>query len=600
MNKFAWWGTGSPSQDAVAAGLPAGTPASLTIALPDAASRSVQALSVPVALVDAPDALTALTTWRPGDRASRSLRVWARIAVAAAAGGDVEGLVSSLPIAGHAAVGLDTTTIWSAASTVDAALHRRAGEPTLLRAELRPYQRAGVAWMNAVATSGGGILADEMGLGKTVQAIAVFTLRRDAPHLVVCPTSLVGNWARELTKFAPGIKVHVHHGASRTRSLEHVGPGSVVITSYPTLRSDADMITEVDWDTVVLDEAQQIKNSDSQQARAARRLQAHLRIAMTGTPVENRLDELWSLMAFASPDVLGARARFRRRFVVSIEQKRSDAAAGRLRELVGPHILRRRKVDVAPELPAKVMNSVVCTLTQEQERLYRRHLDSSLTEGFGTGIGRRGRILTLLTRLKQICNHPELVDGTGAEIQGRSGKLDRVTEMLSEIVDDGQAALVFTQYRGTGELLSRHLGDEVTGHPVPFLHGGLSTAARETMVDEFQSGDGPPILILSLRAAGFGLNLTRASHVVHFDRWWNPAVESQASDRAHRIGQTQTVTVHTLLTERTLEQSIDDMHGHKRDLADIATSEATLDIGGDLAKLSDGQLRELLEIGAGQ
>lgn len=597
LGKFAWWGTESPARDAMALGLPVGEAASLLMALPDDARRSMSATSVPVALVDPHEALSSLARWESDENVGESIRIWSRISAAAGRGEDAASLSAKLPTAGHAAVGLDETSIWSAASTVDAALRRHSNSRVALRAELRPYQRAGVAWMDAASVRGGGILADEMGLGKTVQAIALFTLRSAAPHLVVCPTSLVSNWIREIDKFAPDLDVIVHHGAGRARDLAGTAPGSVVVTSYPTLRNDAEILTRMNWDTVVLDEAQQIKNSDAGQSRVARRLSAQLRIAMTGTPVENRLDELWSLMAFAVPSVLGTRSRFRARFVTAIEQKRSEAAAGRLRELVGPHILRRRKVDVAPELPPKVENSVICSLTREQERLYRGQLDSSLRDGFGTGIGRRGRVLTLLTRLKQICNHPELVDESGDALGGRSGKLDRLTEMLAEITDDQQAALVFTQYRQTGAMLSEHLAAEITGCAVPFLHGGLSTDARDRMVDAFQSGDGPPILVLSLRAAGFGLNLTRASHVVHYDRWWNPAVENQASDRAHRIGQSRTVTVHTLLTEHTLEQSIDDMHSHKRDLADIATSSKALDIGGDLAKLSDSQLRELLDIG---
>lgn len=597
LEKFLWWGTLTPDLDALALGLPAGESSEMSMALPDALSESVVVKEIPAALVDPQRALSALAAWDPPPAVSASLRAWSEISAAAEHGRDTGTLTSSLPTAGHAVVGLDGETIWSAPATVDAAVRRLSSGPVELMAELRPYQRAGVAWMDAVPNGGGGILADEMGLGKTVQAIAVFTRRSAGTHLVVCPTSLVSNWVRELAKFAPSLAVIVHHGSGRSRDMQSLGPGTVVVTSYPTLRSDVGPISEKAWDVAVLDEAQQIKNADSQQSRAARRIQAQVRIAMTGTPVENRLDELWSLMAFAAPEVLGARARFRRRFVVAIEQNRSEAAAGRLRDLVGPHVLRRRKVDVAPELPAKVENSVICSLTSEQERLYRAQLDDTLRDGFGSGIGRRGRVLTLLTRLKQICNHPELVDETGAGLGGRSGKLDRLTEMLSEIVDDDQAALVFTQYRQTGELLAAHLSSEIGCGTVPFLHGGLSMSARDAMVDGFQNEQAPPILILSLRAAGFGLNLTRASHVVHYDRWWNPAVESQASDRAHRIGQTRTVTVHTLLTERTIEQSIDDMHTRKRGVAEVATSSDALDIGADLAALSDSQLRELLEVG---
>ncbi|WP_236808854.1 DEAD/DEAH box helicase [Amycolatopsis albispora] len=571
---------------------------SLRVALPVAGE--VVPAEVPAILVEPEPAISALAEWSAPADAGASVHAWSRIASALRRGVPVD--EPELPTAGHAALGLDGTTIWSARATIEAA--RRtigsdnlggsgssggaggstagcgggSGRPggsvgggaagaTAGGIVLRPYQRAGVAWLQGA--DGGGVLADEMGLGKTVQAIALLAARPGGPHLVVCPTSLLGNWTRELARFAPGLT-------------------SVELTSYGKLRADAERFAATAWDVVVLDEAQQIKNPDSQTARAARTLDARLRVAMTGTPVENRLDELWSLLAFTNPGLLGTRARFRRRFATAVEQRRSDAAAARLHEIVGPHILRRRKRDVAPELPPKLEVTVVCQLTAEQERLYRAAMDSAFGSGLGSGIERRGRILALLTRLKQLCNHPE--PGAG-QLGGRSGKLDRVTEMLTEIADNGDRALVFTQYRETGEMLARHLG-------APFLHGGLSIAARERLIHQFQEDDdSPPVLVLSLRAAGFGLNLTRATHVVHYDRWWNPAVEDQASDRAHRIGQTRAVTVHTLLTERTLEETIAELHAGKRDLAGIATGE-TRTIENDLAKLSDERLREVLEPGA--
>ncbi|MGH3785682.1 MAG: DEAD/DEAH box helicase [Pseudonocardiaceae bacterium] len=598
--RFAWWGVENPGAAAIAAGLPPGEQTRLLCALPDRAGQVVVAADVPAVLVTAEAGMEALSRWRSSSpTVGESLQVWARIATAIERGEAVEPLAAQLPTAGHAALALDGTTIWSAAAAVDAARHSVActSEPAAapVRAMLRPYQRAGVAWLEAASAQGGGLLADEMGLGKTVQAIAVLATRRAGPHLVVCPTSLLGNWDRELARFAPGLDVASYTGPDRTRVLKRATPGSVVLTSYGVLRSDATSLAQVDWDTVVLDEAQQIKNPDAQAAHAARALSARLRVAMTGTPVENRLDELWSLLAFTNPGLLGSRARFRRRFAVAVEQRRSAAAAQRLQEIVGPHILRRRKIDVAPELPAKIEATVVCTMTSEQEQLYRTSLDEAFNSGLGTGIERRGRVLALLTRLKQICNHPEQAHPTGAPLSGRSGKLDRTTEILTEIVDVGDRALVFTQYRKTGELLVRHLSQELGAGAVPFLHGGLSTSAREDMIAQFSNDpDGPPVLILSLRAAGFGLNLIRATHVVHYDRWWNPAVEDQASDRTHRIGQTRTVTVHTLLTERTLEEAIADLHAGKRDLAGIATGQ-TRTIENDLARLTDEQLRALLE-----
>ncbi|MGA6161092.1 DEAD/DEAH box helicase [Amycolatopsis magusensis] len=548
------------------AGLPEGEPTNLRLALP--VDGEVVPAEVPAVLVAPEPALAALAEWAPRPDAGESVHAWSRIAAALRRGAPVDEL--SLPTAGHAALGLDGTTIWSAKAAVDAARRSLTAEGIALR----PYQRAGVAWLQAA--DGGGVLADEMGLGKTVQAIALLAARRAGPHLVVCPTSLLGNWARELAKFAPEITLGGHE------------PGSVELISYGRMRFSAERLAGIAWDVVVLDEAQQIKNPDSQTARAARTLDARLRVAMTGTPVENRLDELWSLLAFTNPGVLGTRARFRRRFATAVEQRRSSAAAVRLHEIVGPHILRRRKTEVAPELPPKLEVTVVCRMTAEQERRYRASMDDAFRDGLGSGIERRGRILALLTRLKQICNHPE---PTAEQLDGRSGKLDRVSEMLAEIADNGDRALVFTQYRETGEMLGRHLG-------APFLHGGLSLPAREELIRRFQEDDqAPPVLILSLRAAGFGLNLTRATHVVHYDRWWNPAVEDQASDRAHRIGQTRAVTVHTLLTERTLEETIAELHAGKRDLAGIATGE-TRTIEKDLAKLSDERLREVLEPGA--
>jgi superfamily II DNA or RNA helicase len=478
-----------------------------------------------------------------------------------------------------------------------------------IEGELRPYQERGVAWMQRLSELGlGGVLADQMGLGKTIMAIALLSSReQDRPHLVVCPTSVVGNWERELARFAPGVPVVRHHGPERAVTRRPFRPGTVVVTSFALLRRDIGLLEDVDWDVVVIDEAQQIKNPSSKGARAARALEARTRIAMTGTPIENRLSELWAIVDVTNPGLLGSQRAFNERFAAPIERWHDEHAAGRLRRLVAPFVLRRLKSDpeVEVDLPPKQEITVACSLTREQASLYQAAIDNAFG---GTGLGssafeRRGRILALLTALKQICNHPAqyLRDGSdprsGADrLEGRSGKLARVTEVLGEVVDGGERALVFTQYREMGHLLARHLGTRLGLPDVPFLHGGVPLAARDAMVARFQDDDdAPPILLVSLRAGGTGLNLTRASHVVHFDRWWNPAVEDQATDRAHRIGQTRTVTVHTLVTGGTIEDRIADLLDRKRALADavVETGETWL------TELDDDQLRELVELSTG-
>jgi SNF2 family DNA or RNA helicase len=467
---------------------------------------------------------------------------------------------------------------------------------TAINATLRPYQVHGVAWLRALPEWGGGaVLADEMGLGKTLQAICLLATRpATRPHLVICPTSLIGNWRRELARFAPAVPVVRYHGPSRTLP-DARAPGMVVVTSYPMLRRD-DVLARTEWDVVIFDEAQQIKNPEAQVSRAAVRLTAAIRVAMTGTPVENRLDELWSILNVTNPGLLGSRARFRQRFAVPIERRRSAVAAATLKTLVGPYLLRRKKADVAIELPAKQYSTVICTLTDEQATLYRDAVDRVFAGGLGHGIERRGRVLALLTSLKQICNHPAQFLGEESAEPGRSGKFDRATEMLAEIVEENDRVLVFTQYRVMGELLSACLSRQLGCGPIPFLHGGLSIERRDRLVRAFQEDDdAPPILVLSLRAAGFGLNLTRAAHVMHYDRWWNPAVEEQATDRAHRIGQRRALNVHTLVTGGTIEDHIAQMHDTKREFADLLSggTEAAL------ADLSDQDLHAVLDLDAG-
>jgi superfamily II DNA or RNA helicase len=471
---------------------------------------------------------------------------------------------------------------------------------------LRAYQERGVAWLQRLSELGmGGVLADDMGLGKTLEAIALLTSRpQDRPHLVVCPTSVVGNWERELARFAPGLPVIRHHGSDRPVSRRAFRPGHVAVTSYALLRRDVGMLEDVDWDVVVLDEAQQIKNPASKGARAARSLQARARIAMTGTPLENRLSELWAIVDVTNPGLLGSQRAFNDRFAVPIERWHDEAAAGRLRRLVAPFVLRRRKGDpeVAVDLPPKQEITVAVSLTREQATLYEATVEEAFRGTLGaTAFERRGRILALLTALKQICNHPAQYlrdvdlarDGAARRLVGRSGKLARTTEILGELVDAGERALVFTQFREMGELLVAHLGDRLRLPEVPFLHGGVPLGGRDAMVQRFQDDeDAPPILLVSLRAGGTGLNLTRASHVLHFDRWWNPAVEDQATDRVHRIGQTRAVTVHTLVTAGTIEERIAALLDRKRALADAVVGAGE----GWITELDDDELRDLVAL----
>jgi hypothetical protein len=473
-------------------------------------------------------------------------------------------------------------------------------EPYLkdIDATLRDYQHRGVAWLQAMAELGfGAVLADDMGLGKTLQTIALLAGRDgDRPHLVVCPTSVVGNWERELARFAPYQPVIRHHGPDRPTTVEEFKPGAVTVTSYGLLRRDAGLLTAVDWDVVVLDEAQQIKNQAAQTARVARKLPSAVRVALTGTPVENRLSELWSIMDFANPGLLGPFTRFRERYAVPVERWRDPDATARLRRTVAPFMLRRVKSDpaVAADLPPKIEAIVACTLTTEQATLYQAAVTALLDEqGLGEGIARQGRVLKLLTALKQICNHPAQYLGQAGPLPGRSGKLARATEMLTEVVDSGERALVFTQYREMGDLLAKHLSTALRLPKVPFLHGGVGRAARDAMVAAFQTDDtAPPLLLVSLKAGGTGLNLTRATHVLHYDRWWNPAVEDQATDRAYRIGQTSTVNVHKLVTAGTLEDRISTLLEQKRSLADAVVG------AGEtwLANLDDADLRALVAL----
>jgi len=477
--------------------------------------------------------------------------------------------------------------------------------PADLVGELRPYQQRGLGWLSTMsALDLGGCLADDMGLGKTVQTIAYLLARRastpadERPALIVCPTSVVGNWERELARFAPTLPVVRHHGPGRARTrdaLAEAPPHAVIVTTYATLRRDRAVLGEMDWAVAILDEAQNVKNPSAQQAAAARALTASHRFALTGTPVENRLAELWSILEFCVPGFLGALEPFRREYALPIERYRDAGAAERLRRLVRPFILRRLKSDpaVVADLPAKQEMSVVCTLTREQATLYQAAVDDAMARiTRSDGIERRGNVLALLTALKQICNHPAHYLKEKGPLPRRSGKLTRLTEMLEETVAAGDRALVFTQYREMGDRLVAHL-ESTLGIDTLFLHGGVPREARDAMVRRFQEDPlAPNVFVLSLRAGGTGLNLTRATRVFHFDRWWNPAVEDQATDRAHRIGQERVVQVYRLLAAGTLEEKIDRMLVEKRDLADRIVGEGETWI----TELSDAELRGLVTL----
>ena len=480
--------------------------------------------------------------------------------------------------------------------------------PGGLRGRLRPYQVRGYSWLAFLRRWGlGACLADDMGLGKTVQALALVLRdweqagpRGRRPVLLVCPTSVVGNWQKEAARFTPDLPVLVHHGSSRDRGdafRRKARRHALVISTYALLHRDIQTLRGVPWAGVILDEAQNIKNPDTKQARAARSLEAEYRIALTGTPVENNVGDLWSLMEFLNPGLLGSRAGFRQRFFVPIQLGRDPGAAEQLKRLTGPFILRRVKTDraIISDLPEKLEMKVYCTLTREQASLYAAVVDEATRAIAGAeGIQRRGLVLSTLLRLKQVCNHPAQLLGDGSSVPGRSGKLARLTEMLEEVLAEGDRALVFTQFAEMGHMLRRHL-QETFGREVPFLHGGVRKKERDRMIERFQSGDGgPPVFVLSLKAGGTGLNLTAANHVFHFDRWWNPAVEDQATDRVFRIGQTRNVQIHKFVCMGTVEEKIDEMIERKKE-----TAQAVVGTGEDwITELSTEELRELFALRA--
>ncbi|WP_244301759.1 DEAD/DEAH box helicase [Microbispora triticiradicis] len=475
--------------------------------------------------------------------------------------------------------------------------------PAAFHGTLRPYQERGLAWLTFMSQIGlGSILADDMGLGKTLQTLSLLLREREEEEragatLLVCPMSLLSNWQKEAARFAPSLKVYLHHGSGRLRGAElaeRVAAADIVLTTYGTALRDRDVLAGFTWARVVCDEAQAVKNSAARQAQAVRSLPARTRLALTGTPVENHLAELWSIMEFCNPGLLGPARAFRDRYQEPIERHGDEAATAALKRATGPFVLRRLKTDktIISDLPDKMEMKVWCTLTPEQASLYQAVVEDMMGRIAGSeGIERRGNVLAAMTRLKQVCNHPAHLLKDGSRLAGRSGKLARLEELAEEIVSEGDKALVFTQYAEFGSMLQPYLAARLD-RPVLWLHGGLPKKTRDALVERFQTDDEPMIFLLSLKAAGTGLNLTAANHVVHVDRWWNPAVENQATDRAFRIGQTRNVQVRKFICAGTLEERIDEMIERKQALA-----ESVVGTGEDwIAGLSTAELRELFRL----
>ncbi len=475
--------------------------------------------------------------------------------------------------------------------------------PPGFEATLRPYQQRGLSWLAFLSDLGlGACLADDMGLGKTVQLLALEAHQRGErpearPTLLLCPMSLVGNWQREAARFAPHLRTYAHHGPERRHGADlesHLEKADIVLTTYQTATRDIDELAAYTWERLVLDEAQAVKNSRSRSARAVRRLQAGHRVALTGTPMENRLSELWSIMDVLNPGILGSAELFRARYAVPVERHGRSEPAARLRTITRPYLLRRVKTDptIIDDLPEKIEIKQHYRLTTEQASLYQSVVDEMMRRiETSTGIERRGNVLATMTKLKQVCNHPAQLLHDHSPVGARSGKVNRLEEIAEEILAEGDKALLFTQYTDFAELLLPHLSARFDTD-VLYLHGGTPKGRRDEMVERFQSDDGPPLFLLSLKAGGTGLNLTAANHVIHLDRWWNPAVENQATDRAFRIGQKRSVQVRKFICVGTLEEKIDEMIEDKKALADAVVTDGEQ----WLTELSARDLRDLFTL----
>ncbi len=470
--------------------------------------------------------------------------------------------------------------------------------PKGLKATLRPYQQRGYDWMYKNSKLGfGSLIADDMGLGKTIQVITTALKMKEEGRLdehkalIVVPTTLLTNWQKELERFAPSIKNYIYHGPNRKLDTKKI---DLIITTYGMVRSDADKLKKEQWGLLVIDESQNIKNPQTHQTKAVKKLKAKVIIAMSGTPVENRLTEYWSVFDFTNKGYLGGLDKFKKGYALPIEIDRDKAKLEKFRKITAPFIMRRLKSDkkIIKDLPDKIESNQYCVLTKDQAALYESTVTLILeTINNSEGIERRGLILKLMTALKQICNHPKHFLKNGSNKYDLSGKGLVLYELLKSILENGEKTLIFTQYKEMGNILVEMLKQEF-GINAQFLHGGISRKKRDAMVQDFQENHSNKIFLLSLKAGGTGLNLTAASNVVHYDLWWNPAVESQATDRAYRIGQKKNVQVYRFITKNTFEEKIDKMIQSKKELANLTVNTGEKWIG----ELSNNELRELVEL----
>jgi SNF2 family DNA or RNA helicase len=470
--------------------------------------------------------------------------------------------------------------------------------PKDLTGELRPYQQVGLRWLWTNVSKGfGSCMADDMGLGKTIQVISLILKMKEEgklkkPVLVICPTTLMGNWMKELQMFAPNLDAVIYHGSDRQLDVEH----DIILTTYAIMRIDVEELKKHAWSVIIVDEAQNIKNPDTAQTLAIKMLKSDVKIAMTGTPVENRLTELWSIFDFINKGYLGSLREFQKSYAIPIERFKEHTRANKLRMSISPFVLRRLKTDknVISDLPEKMVLNEYCYLSKMQAVLYEKTLNEMMTKISGfTGVNRRGNIFKLITALKQICNHPYQFLKSGEMGRELSGKMEKCIDLVQNILDNGEKTLIFTQYKEMGDILCKVIAQECNTEPL-FFHGSLTVSQREDLIDKFQNDDEHKIMILSLKAGGTGLNLTSATNVIHYDLWWNPAVEDQATDRTYRIGQDKNVMVHRMITLGTFEEKIDEMLKSKKELADIAVYEGEKII----TELSDEEIYEIFTLSA--